>query len=141
MIIMSLLEELQFFFINGTTADFAFAVIFGQTFSVIISSLVAEIILPVLSAGIYKMDFDNLNMMVHGTPISYGPFLGHVMTFILSMLLVFFIFIKPFKAVIEKSKQKERSQTELSRVEMCKAITSLQNIEIMLSSSSQRLRL
>jgi large-conductance mechanosensitive channel len=79
--------------------------------------------------------------MVRGAPISYGPFLGHVVTFILSMLLVFFIFIKPFKVVIEKSKQEEKSQTELSRVDMHKAIKSLQNIEVMLSSSSQRLRL
>lgn len=130
----SLLEELQYFFINGTTADFVVAVIFGQSFSIAINSMVTQIILPVLSALIYKVDVDSLDFLVNGVPINYGQFLGHFATFVLSMLLVFFIFIKPFKGIIDESKEKEASQT-------AKAINSLQNIELMLKSSSQRLRL
>jgi large conductance mechanosensitive channel len=135
---MQLMEELQYFLLNGTIADFAVAVIFGQTFSVVIGSFVSDIIIPMISALTYKVDVDRLFFKIRGVDIKYGDFLGNLFTFIASMLLVFFIFIRPFKEAIKETddikEKKENSKTS-------KVIDSIANIERILEASSQRLRI
>lgn len=131
---MTLVDELQYFFLNGSITDFAVAVIFGQTFATVISSLVEQIVIPTASALIYKINVEDLYFNVRGIDVNYGGFINNFTTFVITMLIVFFIFIRPFKNIIEVNKQREDLQTT-------KAVKSLENIEMMLSNSSQRLRL
>lgn len=126
---MSLVEELKYFFLNRRVTDLAVAVVFGQTFAMVINSLVSEIIIPILNALIYKVDSEYMSFVIKGITINYSSFIGYMFTFIISMLLVFFMFIKPFHNIIETNKEKEEALTT-------RVIKILENIEAMIKRQS-----
>ena len=101
-------DEIKDFFVNTDVTKFAVAAVFGQTFYPIVLSLVNEIILPMFSVFIYKVDGKFLHFSFRGVTIEYGNFLSNLVIFILSMLVLFFLFIKPFKTLVEKSDEEKK---------------------------------
>lgn len=130
---MGLLKEFREFAMRGNVIDLAVGVVIGASFSKIVSSLVANIIMPPLNllTAKYGVNFSDLAVkikteapklkpdgtmeMANGSPImvsqdypilNYGPFLQSVVDFILVAAAIFFVIklINTAKARFEKQK-------------------------------------
>lgn len=97
---MNLIEEMKNFFLNPDVLKFAIAAVFSQTFYPIIQSFVNDVILPLLDMVIPSVSIGILG-------ISFNNFLGNIFIFIISMIVLFFLFIKPFNILTDEKKNKK----------------------------------
>ena len=102
-----MLQEFKQFALRGNVVDLAVGVIIGGAFGKIVESLVGDVIMPMLSAVLGRVDFSNLFVVLGTVPagvgtslealrkagvpvLAYGSFLTVLVNFI---LLAFVIFI------------------------------------------------
>lgn len=98
---MGLIKEFKDFALKGNVIDLAVAVIIGGAFGAIVSSLVDDVITPLLLAPALKAaqaeDLDKL----HWGAVKYGTFLAAVIKFIVIAFILFLI-IKAAKSFQKK---------------------------------------
>ncbi len=102
--------EFKDFIMRGNVLDLAVAVIIGAAFQAIISSLVDDIISPVI--GLFgNVDFKNLVATVNGVDIRYGAFITAVINFLI-MAFVIFLIIKGITKLGELGKKLTKKKEE-----------------------------
>ena len=104
---LSLFEEFKNFAFKGNVIDLAVGVIIGGAFGKIVSSLVDNVIMPLVNVvmpgdGSYK----DWSFLIGDKKIPYGAFLGDIVSFLI-LALALFIFIVKFLGWIMKSKAAE----------------------------------
>jgi len=98
---MSLLKEFKDFAMRGNVIDLAVAVIIGAAFGAIISSLVDDVITPLLLTPALKAaKAEDLDKLAWGA-VKYGKFLAAIIKFVI-IAFVLFLIIKSFKAMEKK---------------------------------------
>jgi large conductance mechanosensitive channel len=93
------------FILRGNVIDLAVAVIIGAAFTAIVTSLVANIITPLIAALVGKPDFSALTLNLHGGIIKYGSFLNSVIDFVLLAAVVYFVIVAPMNYVLARGKK------------------------------------
>ena len=100
---MSMLKDFKDFAMKGNVVDLAVAVIIGAAFGAIVSSLVDDVITPLLLAPALKAaNAQDLDQLSWGT-VKYGKFLAAVIKFIIIAFILFLI-IKSMRSM-EKKKE------------------------------------
>ena len=108
--VASFLEEFKKFVLKGSVIDLAIAVIIGIAFGKVVNSLVFDIIMPLVSIFLPgKSGFESWYLVIWGSTIPFGKFLGEVVNFVI-IALVLYIFIIKFLGWIVKTKQQEAVQ-------------------------------
>ena len=98
---MSLLKDFKDFALRGNVVDLAVAVIIGGAFGAIVSSLVDNVITPLLLTPALKAaNAEDLDKLTWGT-VKYGLFLAAVIKFIIIAFILFLI-VKGLKAIENK---------------------------------------
>ena len=88
---MGLLKEFNEFINKGNVIDLAVAVIIGAAFSAIVSSLVDDVVTPLLLQPALKAaGVEDLGKLTWGT-VKYGNFLSAVIKFIVIAFILFMI--------------------------------------------------
>ncbi|RPE67508.1 large conductance mechanosensitive channel [Tibeticola sediminis] len=107
---MSMVSEFKEFALKGNVMDLAVGVIIGGAFGKIVDSLVGDVIMPLVSAVVGKIDFSNLFIVLGqvpaGTPmtldalkkagvpvLAYGNFITVAVNFLI-LAFVIFLMIK-----------------------------------------------
>lgn len=104
------LNEFKAFIMRGNVLDLAVAVIIGAAFQAIISSLVDDIISPIL--GLFGgIDFKSFVLDINGVQIKYGSFITAVINFLI-MAFVIFLIIKGIAKVSELGKKLTKKEEE-----------------------------
>jgi large conductance mechanosensitive channel len=98
------LQEFKAFILRGNMLDLAVAVVIGAAFGVVISSLVANIITPIIAIPSEAPDFSQLALTISDSRILYGQFINDVIAFVLVAAAVFFLVIKPVNALMARHK-------------------------------------
>lgn len=101
----SLADEFRAFILRGNVLDLAVAVIIGAAFGAVVTSLVENILTPLIAAIFGKPDFSNLSFTINNSQIMYGAFLNAVIAFLLVAAALFFFVIKPFNMLMSRRKQ------------------------------------
>ena len=100
-----MLKEFKAFVMRGNVLDLAVAVIIGAAFGKIISSLVADVLMPPIGLVLGKVDFGSLYLNLTGTSypslaaakaagaatINYGVFLNATIDFIIVAFVLFLV--------------------------------------------------
>ena len=86
---MSMLREFREFAVRGNVVDLAVAVIIGTAFNKIVSSLVADIVMPLVGALIGGVHFESLTVRVGAAVVAYGKFIQSIVDFLILALCVF----------------------------------------------------
>ena len=86
---MSWVKEFREFAIKGNVVDLAVGVIIGAAFGKIVSSLVADIIMPLVGILIGGVHFESLSFAVGEAEVMYGKFLQNVVDFIIIAFVIF----------------------------------------------------
>ena len=106
-----MIKELKDFLFRGNILDLAVAVIFGAAFNAIITSLVGDIITPLIlnpalkAAGVEKI----ADLAWNG--VAYGSFLSAVLNFLIVGTTLFFI-VKAANTAMSLSKKEEEAADE-----------------------------
>ena len=113
------MEEFKKFICRGNVMDMAVGIIIGGAFTAIVTSLVDDIINPLL--GIFGgMNFDQLVWNVNGAAIAYGKFITAVINFLIMALIIFMI-IRTMNKMSEKfGKKEEPKEPTTKKCPYCK---------------------
>lgn len=103
------IAEFKAFIARGNVLDMAVGIIIGSAFTAIVTSLVNDIIMPIVGVIIGGIDFSGLKVTVGSSAISYGLFIQAIINFLLIALTVFIIIKALSKA---KRKQAEEPAEE-----------------------------
>ncbi|MCR9286838.1 MAG: large conductance mechanosensitive channel protein MscL [Bacteroidetes bacterium] len=121
-----MLKEFKDFAAKGNMLDMAVGIVIGAAFGTVIKSLVADVVMPVVSAVTGSPDFSNLFMILKnpevmegvnmesiaavreagGVALGYGLFINALIAFILVALALFFV-VKGMNKMKEKEKEEE----------------------------------
>lgn len=104
------LNDFKDFIMRGNVLDLAVAVIIGAAFQGIITSLVDDIISPIL--GLFGgVDFKGYVLNLNGVEIKYGSFITAVINFLI-MALIIFLIIKGISKLTELGKRIAKKEEE-----------------------------
>ena len=102
---MKIVSEFRQFIEQGRVMDLAIAVVMGGAFNAIVSSVVKDLIMPLLSLITRGTSFSDLAIPLGSGPdaaqLTYGNFIGAVVHFIL-VAIVIFLLIKLYNRFAEK---------------------------------------
>lgn len=82
-------KEFKEFIMRGNVMDLAVAVIIGGVFGKIVSSLVSDIIMPLIGLIFGGIDFNGLAFTVGSAKVTYGNFINNVIDFLIIALVIF----------------------------------------------------
>lgn len=109
-----MLKDFKEFAFKGNVLDMAIGVIIGAAFGKIVTSLVNDLIMPIISILTGGINFTDLKLVItpaHGdvaeNAVAYGSFIQNVVDF---LIIAFCIFL--FVRLIEKFKKKEEVKVE-----------------------------
>jgi large conductance mechanosensitive channel len=101
---MSMVKEFKEFIARGNVVDLAVGVIIGAAFGAIVSSLVADIIMPPIGYLLSGIDFSSLKIQITpdvtdaagkvtkaGVAIAYGNFINKVINFVIVAFVIFLV--------------------------------------------------
>lgn len=98
---MGFVKEFKDFVMKGNVVDLAVAVVIGAAFGAIITSLVEDVITPLLlTPALQAAHVENLDQLKWGA-VKYGNFLSAILKFLV-ISLVLFLVIKAMNSVIKK---------------------------------------
>ena len=99
---MALIQEFKDFISKGNVLDMAVGVIIGGAFGKIVSSLIDDVITPVLlNPALKEAHVDNIAEL-HFGGIKYGVFLSNTISFLV-VAFVLFLLIKGFNSMKKKA--------------------------------------
>jgi large conductance mechanosensitive channel len=114
-----MLKEFREFAMKGNVVDLAVAVIIGAAFGAIVTSLVGDIIMPIIGAITGGLDFSNyyvplaksvtatnlVDAKKQGAVLAYGNFITLTLNFLI-IAFVLFIVIRLMNQLVRKEKGK-----------------------------------
>lgn len=100
-------KEFKTFVSRGNVLDLAVGVVVGGAFSKIVTSLVNDIITPLIGVVIGGRDFSSLSLTIGDSNIAYGLFVQNIIDF-LTIAFCIFIFIKLINKFFIKKKEEEK---------------------------------
>ena len=88
---MGMLKEFKDFALKGNVVDLAVAVIIGGAFGAIVSSLVDDVITPLLlTPALKSINAQNLDQLMWGS-VKYGNFIAAIIKFIIVAFILFLL--------------------------------------------------
>lgn len=134
-----MIKEFKEFIMRGNVIDLAVGVIVGAAFQKIVSSLVDNILMPIVGMIIGGIDFTSLSVMVGTAEIKYGLFIQNVIDFLI-VAFVLFLVVKAMnsaKKAAEKKLKKEEKKTEEEVPAKSEDIVLLEEIRDLLASNKK----
>ncbi len=119
------MEEFKQFIARGNVMDMAVGVIIGGAFGTITTSLVNDIVMPILGIFTGSISFADLSMEVGSAVISYGNFIQAVLNFLI-MAFVVFCLIKTINKFHRKKEEAPPAPPEPSNEE--KLLTEIRDL-------------
>jgi large conductance mechanosensitive channel len=99
---MSMMKEFRDFAMKGNVVDLAVGVVIGAAFGKIVTSLVEDLMMPIIGWVVGKVDFSqlvfNLPSLMAGqseVALKYGSFLTILVNFLIVAFAIFFFVVKP----------------------------------------------
>ena len=108
-----MIKEFKKFISKGNVVDLAVGVVIGSAFGKIVSSLVDNIIMPLVGIVIGGVDFTNLTLKLGDAKIEYGIFIQNVVDFLIVAFCIFIV-IKAFNKITHKEEKKEDTKPKKS---------------------------
>ena len=111
---MKVLQDFKAFITRGNVVDLAIAVVIGAAFGAVVTSLVKDLITPLIGiAG--KKDFSAFAFTVHGSRFTYGNFVNALLAFLVVAAAVFFLIVVPLNAFIARSRREQKPTDPTTR--------------------------
>src|SRR5690606_26128462 len=124
-------EDFKKFAIKGNVLDLAVAVVIGTAFGKIVSSLVDNIIMPLVGVLLGGRSFEKLSYSINDAVIQYGVFIQSIVDF---FIIAFSIFL--FIRVLDRMKRKKVEEVVEEKVVVAPEVELLTEIRDLLKKQS-----
>ena len=94
-------KDFKAFVLKGNILDLAIAVVIGAAFGAIVTSLVNDIIMPLVGIILGGIDFAALSIQIGSATVAYGKFIQAIVNFLIIAFVIFLV----MKAMIKLKKQ------------------------------------
>ena len=112
------IAEFKEFISRGSVMDLAVGMIIGAAFTAIVTSLVEDIIMPIVSIASGGISVDQIGIkLAGGEVIRIGAFIGAIINFIIIAFVIFMI-VKAFNKM-QNLKKKEEPEEAPAAVKIC----------------------
>ncbi len=92
---------------KGNVVDLAVAVVIGAAFGAVVTSLVGNILMPLIAALVGSPNFDSFGKVtINGNDILFGSFLTVLVNFILVAAAIYFVVVVPMNHMIARRNAK-----------------------------------
>jgi len=120
-----MLEDFKAFITRGNVVDLAVGIVIGVAFGAVISSFVADILMPPIGLALGNVDFANLFIVLKegavagpypslsaakeagAVSINYGIFINTIISFLIIAAVIFFFVVRPIAKVYARQKAAE----------------------------------
>ena len=99
-----ILNEFKDFAMRGNVLDLAVGVIIGGAFGKIVSSVVDDILMPLVGMALGGLDFKNLSLKIGDAQVMYGNFIQNVIDFLIVAFCIFLI-VKGINSLTKKKNE------------------------------------
>ena len=93
------------FILRGSVVDLAVGIMIGAAFNSVVSSLVKDLMTPLISAVAKTPNFSGLSFSVNGSDFLYGDFLNNLISFLITAATVYFFIVLPVNKLNEKMRK------------------------------------
>ena len=126
-IIKKELSEFKTFIARGNVIDMAVGVIIGGAFGKIVTSLVNDILMPLIGTILGGLDFSSLSLKINDANIAYGAFIQSVVDFLIIAFCIFMMvkLFEKFKFEEKKEEVKEEAPKKSDEVLLLEEIRDL----------------
>ncbi|URL06386.1 large-conductance mechanosensitive channel protein MscL [Avibacterium sp. 21-595] len=129
---MSFMKEFREFAMRGNVVDMAVGVVIGGAFGKIVSSFVADVIMPVLGLFTGGVDFKDLHLVlkeavgdVPAVTLNYGVFVQNIVDFVIIAFAIFLV-VKGMNKMKKPAEEPEAAPAEPSNEE--KLLTEIRDL-------------
>ena len=123
-----MIQEFKKFISRGNVVDLAVGVVVGGAFSKIVTSLVDNIIMPLVGIIIGGIDFTKLSFTLFDVKVEYGLFLQNVVDFLIIAFCIFMV-VKLINKVTHKKKEEPKPPVKSDEVKLLEEIRDLMKKE------------
>ena len=121
---MGMLSEFKSFAMRGNVVDMAVGIVIGGAFGKIVSSFVADVLMPPIGLLLGNVDFSDLAVTLkaaaegaEAVTLRYGVFIQTVVDFIIIAFAIFMV-VKAMNTVMKKEEEKPAEPPKPSKEEV-----------------------
>lgn len=111
----NVIKEFKAFIERGSVIDLAVGVVIGGAFSSIVTSLVNDIIMPLIGIIVGGIDFMGLSFKVGSAYVKYGNFIQNVINFLI-IAFALFLLVKGINKLSHKEEPKKEESKKSDEV-------------------------
>lgn len=126
-----MIKEFKEFISRGNVVDLAVGVIMGGAFGKIVTSLVNDIIMPLVGAIIGGINFTDLSITIKDSKIMYGSFIQNIVDFLIIAVCIF-IMVKIVNKLNNLHNKKEEIEEKIEEVKKTDDVLLLEEIRDLL---------
>ena len=105
-----MIKELRDFLFKGNIVDLAVAFVIGVAFAAVVTSLVDNLIMPIVAMIVGKPDFSGLTFTINDAVFRYGAFITDVISFLAIGAAIFFFVVKPMGAIMARMERRDEGE-------------------------------
>jgi large conductance mechanosensitive channel len=98
------LREFRDFATRGSVVDLAIAVVVGAAFGALVTSLVENLLTPLVAAIFGEPDFSKLSFTINDSTFGYGKVVNALIAFASIAAAIFFLVVKPLNVLAARRK-------------------------------------
>lgn len=132
-------KEFKEFISRGNVIDLAVGVIMGGAFGKIVTSLVNDIIMPLVGIILGGLDFTNLKLTLGNASIAYGLFIQNVIDFLIVSACIF-LMIKFINKFTKKKKDEELKEEKKEEIKKSEEVLLLEEIRDLLKNNNKNVK-
>ena len=118
------LNEFKAFAMRGNVLDMAVGIIVGAAFTAIVTSLVDDILSPIIGL-LVRVNFSDLAVTIAGVELKYGSFIMAIINFII-VAFALFILIKAMNKAMTFGKKNQNEDPATKECPYCKSEISIE---------------
>ena len=126
-------NDFKLFISRGNVVDMAVGVIVGGAFGKIVTSLVNDILMPLIGTILGGLNFSSLSIKIKDATISYGLFIQTIVDFLIIAFCIFMM-IKLF----EKFKHEEKKEEKVEAPKKSDEVLLLEEIRDLLKEKNKK---
>jgi large conductance mechanosensitive channel len=97
----NILKGFKEFILRGSVVDLAVGVMIGAAFNTVVSSLVKDLMTPLIAAIFKQPNFSTLIFTVNGSQFLYGDFFNTLISFLITAITIYSFIVVPINKLSE----------------------------------------
>jgi large conductance mechanosensitive channel len=116
---MGLANDFKTFIMRGNVVDLAVAVVIGVAFGAVVTSLVEDLLTPVIALIFGEPDFRSLTFEISDTVFRYGSFINSLVAFVTIAAAIFFFVVAPYNALKARMSKEPTPDPTTNKCDYC----------------------